>query len=290
MAQLGGYGRMWNSSTGRHPTIGPLGRTALALTALLGLTAPGGSAVAQEVLAPGETVRIALLPIVVHSAEDPRYLREGLADMLSARLDQASVFSVKRVEDPEAATTRVAEALERARSEGVEFVLFGSFTRFGQGASLDIQCVAVSPDDEREPLREIFVHSGSIGDVIPDLDELVGKIARFTVQDFESRAAVSSGPAGAPEGNGQVADLPPPPGPHRAPARRPHARRPAPGPGPLTALPRGGSTLRRAAAGASRAARAGATLRPPKSSPPSSTRFLRRRAADPRAPTRPVAV
>ena len=77
-----------------------------------------------------------------------------------------------------------------------QFVLFGSFTRFGTGASLDVQCAATSAT-EAEPLREIFVHSGSIGDVIPDLDDLVGKVARFVIEDYQD-SAVADGDAALP--------------------------------------------------------------------------------------------
>lgn len=123
--------------------------------------------------------RIALLPIIVHSSDDPVFLREGLADMLTARLDQAGGFEIIRVEDPGMATTSLRRALESGRSLGADFVLFGSFTRFGKGASLDMQCASTAEGDGKTPLREIFVHSGSIGDVIPDLDELVGKLNQF---------------------------------------------------------------------------------------------------------------
>ncbi len=166
----------------------------LAVVALLLAASPGA---AQDV-SPSETaeapqLEIALVPVVVHSAEDPAYLRAGLADMLISRLEQAGVFRVVRISDPSKATTSLDDALAVGREVGADFVLFGSFTRFGQGASLDMQAASTAPGDQGEPLREIFVHSGSIGDVIPDLDELVGKVSRFAVSDYED-SAVSAGP------------------------------------------------------------------------------------------------
>lgn len=158
----------------------------IVLTALLLLAAPSR---AQEDSKP----EIALLPVVVHSAEDPAYLRAGLADMLVSRLEQAGVFEVLRIGDPTKATTSLSEALATAREVGAGFVLFGSFTRFGQGASLDMQAASTAPGEEGSPLREIFVHSGSIGDVIPDLDELVGKVSRFAVRDFDE-SPTAAGP------------------------------------------------------------------------------------------------
>ena len=152
-----------------------------------------GSAAAQD------GVRIAVLPIVVHSSEDPEYLRAGLADMLASRLEQSQAFDVVRIEDAKKATTSLSQALESGRSVNADFVLFGSFTRFGQGASLDMHCAATRAPAGDETLREIFVHSGNIGAVIPDLDDLVGKVSRFAVSDFEDRLnSVSTAPPPGP--------------------------------------------------------------------------------------------
>ncbi|MEE2673328.1 MAG: hypothetical protein VX466_06010 [Myxococcota bacterium] len=136
-----------------------------------------------------DRVRILLLPIVVHSAESPYYVQHGLADMLTARLERIPDLEVLRIDDAAAATTNLEKALERARKLDAEFVLFGSFTRFGTGASLDVHCAVATYGGEGEPLREVFLHSGSLGDVIPDLDDLVGKVARFVVQGYSERAA-----------------------------------------------------------------------------------------------------
>lgn len=149
-------------------------------------------------LAQGEgPVRLAILPIVVHSADDPTYLRNGLADMLASRVEQSGRFEVIRVVDLESATTLLSKAIEAGRAVGADFVLFGSFTRFGTGASLDMQCVSTRDDYAGESLREIFVHTGSIGEVIPDLDELVGKVGRFAIDGFDSGVDVASGPPAA---------------------------------------------------------------------------------------------
>ncbi|MEE3330712.1 MAG: hypothetical protein VX246_07570 [Myxococcota bacterium] len=158
----------------------------------LALTATGAGAQDDT----NSKVSIALLPVVVHTAEDPEYLRAGLTDMMVSRLEQAGLFEVTRVSDVGVATIHLSEALEAGRAAGAEFVLFGSFTRFGEGASLDMQC-ASTLGGETETLREIFVHSGSIGDVIPDLEELVGKVSRFAVDDFETRV-VGTGAGAAP--------------------------------------------------------------------------------------------
>ncbi|HEB89389.1 MAG TPA: hypothetical protein ENI85_07445 [Deltaproteobacteria bacterium] len=138
-----------------------------------------GPAIAGADPGSGARPRLLLLPIVVHSAEDPEYLRNGLADMLSARFSRIGALEILRPGDPEAGTTDLEQALALGRQAGADYVLYGSFTRFGQGASLDVQCAPTTAGSDRKPLREIFVHSGSIGEIIPDLDELAGKVSRF---------------------------------------------------------------------------------------------------------------
>jgi TolB-like protein len=150
--------------------------------------------------AQAETPKLLLLPFVVHSAEDPEYVRGGLADMLSARFSRIGGIDLIREDDPEKGTSKLEEALLEAREVGADYVLFGSFTRFGQGASLDVQCAPVATGQAQEPLREIFVHSGSIGEIIPDLDELAGKVSRF------ARGEVIEGPTRAASSLGVSAD------------------------------------------------------------------------------------
>ncbi len=137
------------------------------------------------------TPKLLLLPIVVHSAEDPAYLRDGLSDMLAARFSRIGALELVRPADSEEGTTDLDEALELGRKAGADFVLFGSFTRFGKGASLDVQCSPTDESEGRVPLREIFVHSGSIGEIIPDLDELAGKVSRFARGELISPAALA---------------------------------------------------------------------------------------------------
>jgi TolB-like protein len=143
------------------------------------------AAVAFLCLAPGLGIaatanpKLLLLPIVVHSAEDPEYLRDGLYDMLTARFSRIGALDLVARSDSDQGTTDLTRALKLARKAGADFVLYGSFTRFGKGASLDVQCLATDENATHAPLREIFVHSGSIGEIIPDLDELAGKVSRF---------------------------------------------------------------------------------------------------------------
>ena len=173
--------------------IGGLARVRVGLLLVLGLLVAAPMAGAQ-----GERPKLLLLPIQVHSAEDPEYLRSGLADMLSARFARIGALELLRVDDPDKGTSSLERALRLGREAGADYVLYGSFTRFGQGASLDVQCAPTDESKARAPLREIFVHSGSIGEIIPDLDELAGKVSRFARGEVVSPAALAA--AGGAEG------------------------------------------------------------------------------------------
>ncbi|HXK25442.1 MAG TPA: hypothetical protein VMS55_22425 [Myxococcota bacterium] len=138
----------------------------------------------------GAVPRIAILPLVVHSAaSDPAYLSDGLADMLAARLEQIGGMRVMRDEDAKAATTRLEQAVERGGSLSVDYVVFGSFTQFGDGASLDLQCAPVKSQDAAAA-RTLFVQSGAIGEIIPKLDDVADKIAYYVLGETQAKAAV----------------------------------------------------------------------------------------------------
>jgi len=156
---------------------------ALAVAALL---------VAKTVPAEGP-VRVAILPVVVHSLENHGYLRDGLADMLASRIGRAPGVAVVRVDAPENATTDPEAARETARALGADYVVYGSFTTFGQGASLDVACAPAgsASSEDGAPVRQIFVQSGTLGEIIPQLDGLAEKVARFATT---GAAPVSSGP------------------------------------------------------------------------------------------------
>lgn len=176
--------------------------------AILGLILVGGVSTA----AAADKPRLLVLPVVVHSAEAPEYVRDGLADMLAARFARIGSLELVRPQSGGQGTTDHDRALALGRKAGADYVLFGSFTRFGQGASLDVQCAPVSEDKNRKPLREIFVHSGSIGEIIPDLDELAGKVSRYARGEVPGTptptgASVDNPDAAAAVGDASLADL-----------------------------------------------------------------------------------
>ncbi len=135
--------------------------------------------------------RVAILPVVVHSLEDQAYLRDGLADMLASRLGQRAGVSVIRVGDRAKATSEADAARAAAKNVGADWVLFGSFTRFGEGASLDLRCLPVGGGEGDG--RSIFVQSGALAEIIPRLDSVADRIAAHI--QGKATPAVAAAPA-----------------------------------------------------------------------------------------------
>jgi len=181
---------------------------------MLAVALAGAGLLVLPQVAVAASARVALLPIVVHSADaEPSYLRGGLAEMLSARLEQSGQISVIRVETGERSTTRLPVAVRAARSTGADFVLFGSFTQFGDGASLDIRCASLDAQQGSAgpPTRRIFIHSGTVTEIIPKLDNLAEKVSLYVLGVSEPAAGPlpmdSPDPATAPTGVDSYQDL-----------------------------------------------------------------------------------
>jgi TolB-like protein len=167
-------------------------------TLLLGLTVllVGAGGFAQS-------ARVAVLPVVIHSIEESGYLREGIAEMLSSRLSQQAGLSALRVEDASTATADLETARAAGRAAGADWVLFGSFTRFGEGASLDLRCVPVNSDAPASQ-RSVFVHAGALAELIPRLDSVVERIGTHVRGGVANANAPA--PASAPAAD-VIADL-----------------------------------------------------------------------------------
>jgi hypothetical protein len=153
----------------------------------------------------GASVRIALAPMAIHTAEpDSEYVSAGLAEMLSARLERSGAVAVVRL-DPKAPPTSLSAARESARAIGADYVVFGSFTQFGSGASLDVRCAPVAGSgDGDEDARHVFIQSGTVGEIIPRLDDLADKVTRYVLRG----APPAPGAANAEPGQSdEVAEL-----------------------------------------------------------------------------------
>lgn len=153
-----------------------------------------------------EPLRILILPIVVHSASaNPTHVSGGLSEMIASRLEQSGRAVVERPEDASLATSQLGNALREGRARRADFVIFGAFTQFGDGASLDIHCapVQVASEAEAAAARRIFIQSGEVGEIIPRIDEIAGRLDAYVNDGRPAPTVVAS-----PEGGAIVAAPP----------------------------------------------------------------------------------
>ena len=173
-------------------------RIGLLVTFVIGVASLG-----QPRTAYAEIIRVAMLPVSINSSlPETDHLSAGLADMVAARLEQNGQIMVIRLDAP--ATSR-EEAIAAGRKAGAEYVLFGSYTQFGDGASLDLHCAPIVGGESAAP-RRVFIQAGSTGEIIPKLGVLLESISRYLVGDAASSAPLASADAAAP-GAASLADI-----------------------------------------------------------------------------------
>jgi hypothetical protein len=160
-------------------------RTGLLVTFVIGAVSLG-----QPRTAHAEIIRVAMLPVSVNSSlSETDHLSAGLADMVAARLEQNGQIVIIRLDAPAA---NREEAIAAGKKAGADYVLFGSYTQFGNGASLDLRCAPIIGGESDAP-RRVFIQAGSASEIIPKLGVLSESVSRYLVGD----AASSGPPAGA---------------------------------------------------------------------------------------------
>jgi hypothetical protein len=136
-----------------------------------------------------------MFPVAVNSSlPDTGHLSAGLGDMIAARLEQSGQIVVTRLD---AAISNRDEAIAAGKEAGADYVLFGSYTQFGDGASLDLRCAPVVGGEADEP-RRVFVQAGSASEIIPKLGVLSQNVSRYLVEAAKPAAPKATEDAPAP--------------------------------------------------------------------------------------------
>ncbi len=117
--------------------------------------------------------RVAIVPFQINAEKDLSFLRDGIVDMLTSRLyleDKVAVLSreetakvLKTVSPP----INESKAREIGSKLGVDYVLFGSLTVFGNSVSIDAKTVDVSGSS---PPLTFFNQSEGMDQVIPNIN------------------------------------------------------------------------------------------------------------------------
>ncbi len=150
-----------------------------------------------------EPVKVAILPFNIHAPQDLSYVREGIQDMLTTRL-----FTPGKVEtiDPEVVREALAElktpltretARKLGEKLGVDYVLYGSVSVFGNTVSLDAELLPVKA--EKSPIT-LYTQVEGLGGVIPELARFAKRSRAYIlgepfVPEPVSQARVERAPA-----------------------------------------------------------------------------------------------
>ncbi len=128
--------------------------------------------------------RVALFPFTMNSPQDLGFLQNGLFSMLSSRLSDPGKVDVLEREvvdqymaqegfDVIKGTLSESKARIIGANMGVDYILFGSLTHFGESVSLDASMVGITGKGAR---LSFFEQSNNMGDVIPLVNSFAGDI------------------------------------------------------------------------------------------------------------------
>ncbi len=129
--------------------------------------------------------KVAVFPFSMNSPQDLGFLQNGLFSMLSSRLSDPGKVDVldRETVDKFLAQAKESDATKGALNEsrarsiganmGVDYILFGSLTHFGESVSLDASMVDVSG---KKQTLSFFEQSHNMGDVILLVNSFAGDI------------------------------------------------------------------------------------------------------------------
>ena len=157
----------------------------------------------------GGPLKVALLPVVIHSQESLDYLREGVYAMFSSRVELEGRITVMEKAAVRKAVSQVPGEIDSEAARkigetlGADFVVFGSLTKLGDSASLDLKVLDVKGE---KPVSSVYVQARKLEEIIAQVDVLARRVD-------EKILGYSLGPAVAekpPEPARQAAAVPPP--------------------------------------------------------------------------------
>ncbi|MGD8548344.1 MAG: FG-GAP-like repeat-containing protein, partial [Desulfobacterales bacterium] len=117
--------------------------------------------------------RVAIVPFKINAEKDLSFLRDGIVDMLTSRLYVEGKVSVLCREEIANVLKTVSPPINESKAReigtrlGVDYVLFGSLTVFGESVSMDARMVDVSG---AKPVLTFFNQSQGMDEVIPKIN------------------------------------------------------------------------------------------------------------------------
>ena len=117
--------------------------------------------------------RVAIVPFQINAEKDLSFLRDGIVDMLTSRLYLEDKVAVLSREETAKVLETVSPPINESKARkigtrlGVDYVLFGSLTVFGDSVSMDAKMVDVSGSS---PPLTFFNTSQGMDQVIPNIN------------------------------------------------------------------------------------------------------------------------
>jgi TolB-like protein len=182
-------------------TLRSLGTAAVLclLAAAAALALPAAAAAAAKT--------VAIVPFKINAEKDMGYLRDGVYDMLSSRLQKAGDVEVLNRQVVERALTQAVATEAAARDFGrklaADFVLFGSITALGNSISIDSKMVDVAG---AKPTVAFFDQSEDAGGIIGKINLMAADInAKMFSREPAARASAAPAASAAAPGTDSAA-------------------------------------------------------------------------------------
>jgi len=128
---------------------------------------------------PQDPLKVAILPITIHSPENLEYLREGVYAMFSSRVELEGRVSVLERAAVKKALSQFSGEIDSEAAQklgeilGADFVVFGSLTKLGDSASLDLKVLEVKGG---KPPSSVYVQAKKLEEIIGQVDMLARKV------------------------------------------------------------------------------------------------------------------
>jgi hypothetical protein len=126
-----------------------------------------------------EVAKVALLPLTINAPDRLDYLRQGLQDIMASRVSWEGKVLVLDKALVEKALIKVSgpidenRALDLGKNLGADYVIFGSLTMAGVGASIDLRVVDLS---KKQPVEKFFTQTKGVDEIIPRMNDLIADL------------------------------------------------------------------------------------------------------------------
>ena len=144
-----------------------------------------------------EPAKVALLPLTINAPDRLDYLRHGLQDIMASRLSWEGKVLVLDKALVQKALAKVSgpidetRALEIGKNLGADYVIFGSLTMAGAGASIDLR---VADLGKKQAGDKFFTQTKGMDEVIPRVNDLMEDLNEKVFERPRSQPEAVKGP------------------------------------------------------------------------------------------------